>query len=739
MQGSRVKLQHPRLTSGVLGSLAIVIGAALLVLRSVPQEGWVAAIILALSAVLVGGREWLAHREAGTQAEGERLAALRCAPCAVRDSDPFALGVTPSEIADRFRGAAARPPYIQRDVDAELDRLLRDSFFVVLIGPSKAGKSRTAFEAISRVFPRRALIAPELPGFDREGLAEAVASFIASSDEGVVVWLDDLQEYLKAKAVAPHDLNAWRNSPQEVVVVATIRAGELSALRGTDLEVERVVDLAKAVALSSSLSPREREDATAVYPDEDFRDGIGVHFVAGQRLVERLVSGREINPAGYAMACAAIDRRRAGVSSPATDEELIELASEYLHEVHPRTDLDSAMAISGLAWAAEPVIQDIGLLLSPNENLFEPFEYVVAYRDGEVGRGGRVRIPQAVVDMLIERHDGWHLRGVGYAAMVRHEYDRAIRAFRKLSQNADPHIAAHGIEDLGRALLDAGKTEEGLLRLREAAECDYPCVVAPASFGLAIRLVSEDEAQAENLYRRVLEHPQSRVYPKALVNLGLVLRSKTSVKSDRNDFGVNFESVDPAELSEDDRELEREARRMFEDAIKSSDREARANGGMALGVLLESRGDPAGAANAFKAGVAAGGHQPRIALAQMYAKDSETLSQARELIEDMDEEEMHPDSVAYMHRVASRIAQAEETIDREIEDLRNAMAESQPSSLAESRQMRLATFLTRRGSTEDFEEASDHFRQVIDSGSVLSAEAKLALARLHEFVNNEAT
>lgn len=734
MNPSSDNLRHPRLTSGVLGSLAIVLGAALVVLRSIPQESWVVVAILALSAGLIAGREWLAHREAVAGAEKERLSALRCPPTAVRDTDPFAVGVTPSEIADRFRGAAARPPYVSRDIDAEFDRVLRDSFFVAVVGPSKAGKSRTAFEAISRVFPQRLLIAPEMPGFERDGLADAVAAYIDSVDAGAVIWLDDLQEFLRAKAIATQDINAWRTAHPKVVVVATVRDGELAALRDSGLEVERIVDQAQVISLPSLLSARELKDASAAYPDEDFGDGIGVHLVAGQRLVERLVSGRGANPAGYAIACAAIDRQRAGLTSPAGTKELITLAEEYWHGVQPHTDLDEEMARGGIAWAAEPVIQDIGLLLRRGSarDLFEPFEYVVAYRDGEVGRTGKTQIPPSVINALIEHHGGWDLRAIGYAAMVRQDADAALRAFRKLIHDPDPHIAAHALEDLGRALASLGDEREGRQRTEEAAECDYPCVFTMASYRLACDLVDENEEEAERLYRRVLEHPDMLAYPRALVNLGLVLRSKTSVKSVRNEFGVEFHFNDSTELSPHDVALEREAQEMFEAALESDDVEAQANGGQALGVLLNSRGQREKAIEAFEAGMSAGSTQAQISLARVYARENETLPQARELLDQVDDD-LRPDVIVYKHGVAAEVAMKAGTIDEEIEELRRALT----VSASHSTKMRLASFQLAREQAGDLNEAIHFLKELASSGSEFGQEATTLLDIVDEYASRK--
>jgi hypothetical protein len=282
-----------RTSSAVLGSLALVSAAVLALLNSLPVERWVLVTALAFSAVLIAAREFASYREAGDAERKEREAPLRCPPAAVKEADPFALGVTPSEIAGKYVSGKERPPYVKRDIDVELDRALQKSPFVAVVGPSKAGKSRTAFEAVVRTCPDRLLIAPELPAFEREGMAHSIEEYVVKGSAGAVIWLDDLQEFLRNRSVATQDINRWRSQFPSVVVVATIRDGELMALRNADgpgIDIERVIDQATLVPLPPLLSDDELVRAEKAYPNEEFSDGIGVHLVAGQQLVERYVA-----------------------------------------------------------------------------------------------------------------------------------------------------------------------------------------------------------------------------------------------------------------------------------------------------------------------------------------------------------------------------------------------------------------------------------------------------------------
>lgn len=62
---------------------------------------------------------------------------------------PYRLGVSPSRYGSEDQRSA--DPYVRRSADAELDRALRNRPFVLVVGDSKAGKSRTAYEAAGRL------------------------------------------------------------------------------------------------------------------------------------------------------------------------------------------------------------------------------------------------------------------------------------------------------------------------------------------------------------------------------------------------------------------------------------------------------------------------------------------------------------------------------------------------------------------------------------------------------------
>jgi eukaryotic-like serine/threonine-protein kinase len=111
------------------------------------------------------------------------------------------IGVHPSSpIHGGIQGAAGEallervPAYVIRDVDNELRSRLSISGFVLLVGDSSAGKSRTAYEAIATL-PDHVLVVPQ----NRDAVGAALDR--AATARRCIVWLDDLENYLGVRGL----------------------------------------------------------------------------------------------------------------------------------------------------------------------------------------------------------------------------------------------------------------------------------------------------------------------------------------------------------------------------------------------------------------------------------------------------------------------------------------------------------------------------------------------------------
>jgi len=98
----------------------------------------------------------------------------------VREADCYSplLGVQKSEYVDRYKDKGQTPPYVPRNIDGQLTEALKRKDFVLVVGPTAAGKTRTTYEALLRVAPSRPMVLP----LREEDLGQIVKELKARSD-----------------------------------------------------------------------------------------------------------------------------------------------------------------------------------------------------------------------------------------------------------------------------------------------------------------------------------------------------------------------------------------------------------------------------------------------------------------------------------------------------------------------------------------------------------------------------
>ena len=362
--------------------------------------------------------------------------------------DMTMLGVT----ATRGSAGGEMSPYLSRDRDRNLDELLTSSTFVLLIGDSKAGKSRMAAEAMRRHFNDRNLIIPD----NADSLGALLD--VGLNFEGSVVWLDDLQRYLDKSGLGRLlDYLASTDSPRDVTLLATIRE-KAYATYMPDGEIESpywsVLKRAARLRVDRLLSDTERQRATAMFHDPHLLDaldrfGLAEYLSAGPDLMDRLENGIIAEPIGAMVVLAAADWSRTGVTQPVPQAVLVALVKDYAQRFQVKqpgpTDINTA-----LAWAQKPVY-GASQLLSQAPGGFTVFNYVLDHAPQN-------SIPNEVWDAAIGAAQDDELLHVGLAAYEQNQLDIAVRVFEVIVRQDRPPIdstlAAYNyariLEKLGR-------------------------------------------------------------------------------------------------------------------------------------------------------------------------------------------------------------------------------------------------------------------------------------------------
>ena len=433
------------------------------------------------------------------RAREERMRALLSMfpPPAVARANPYkALHLQRGEVGGQWDFESNLPPYVSRDADAAIDALLGDEdepCFVLLSGPSKCGKSRSAYEALVRNLPDRALLIPERIE-DVKELLEATPH-LQVNWPNPVLWLDNLHEHLRMQAIPSSLLR--RCLDDGVVVVATIWDSELLALRGIDRPSRRIQDLdtvtlrtarevlqhASVIRLEATVSERELSQASGLYPEIDFDAGIGETFVARELLLERFDHGSsELK----AVLRALVDCMQASLLNGVPLTVLREVFPAYLEEAEPGAWIQSSEVESLLYDALEEGSQPVGvhqrLVVRSRDgslSVFDPLRYHIQHR-GERPSA----LPDALWDAVMQA-PGVNWVAAGLRAWQVGEPQVAERAYRiGMEEGSGPAACC-----LGLLLENRGEVDE--------AEKAYRVAIAlgdrSAAFNLGL-LRGEDAA-----------------------------------------------------------------------------------------------------------------------------------------------------------------------------------------------------------------------------------------------------
>ncbi|NEA53055.1 tetratricopeptide repeat protein [Streptomyces sp. SID13666] len=460
----------------------------------------------------------------------------------VDEVDPHDIGVSRSKYSDLREGA----PYVsRRPQDDQLDAYLAEERFVVLAGRSKAGKSRTLYEALLRTMPGARLIVPRPDGPDRRVLDDLSRLLpLPTGSDPVVVWLDDLHRFLRPGGLDLQILERFTAQPG-ITVVATIPAKHRAALTGMENDVGRttrtVLAKARTVELPSLLSTEDTERARELYPREDFDvRGIGELMVAAPGLEQRFNDGADSDPAGWALARAATDWLRMGLAEGVPEEALRELFDAYLYAYHPELDADDAGYRTALAWARQPVAGSIALVQQvPGPDGapgYAATPYMAEYLDTR-DDDPSAAVPRFAWQYLTDSRPPGELLATAYTALIRDETEIAEQTLLRIVATAsdDRDNPAWAALMLGEMYLYLARFGPAVEQLDSAVASDVESVVPLAQVVLAGALmVTGDRTRARELLEAAVGSRDPQVSQMAQVGLaGVLVKQGESDRAER--------------------------------------------------------------------------------------------------------------------------------------------------------------------------------------------------------------
>lgn len=432
-------------------------------------------------------RQWLGAWQRARDGRRRRGGTL------VRDVSPRELGV---HAAIREQDSTDDlPPYVPRDFDTALRAAVstgvEQGCFVLLVGASSVGKTRSAYEAVLALAPDWWLVQP----------AE-VAGIRALADTPVrhtVVWLDELQRYLDQRQPVAEWVRTLRRAG--AIVLGTLWADEYltrAVPNGKDQKNpdHELLRMAYVIDVAGDLTGHERERAVSLgEEDSRIRTALGVSdagFVQVLAAGPALMRWWEQSPSPYARAVitAAADARRLGVRSPLPRGFFADAIGGYLtpaqRAIAPPGWLDDAMtyALTPLHGAAATLIP------VPGERLGQVAGYLAA--DYLVQHARRAR-RSAVPPESWWRAAGEHCRELTDLSQLTHAADARARYqyVELLYRCRADHGDQHAMSQLAHVLERQGRMEEAINTARAEVAAGTPHAIRT----LARLLVAEQRIE----------------------------------------------------------------------------------------------------------------------------------------------------------------------------------------------------------------------------------------------------
>lgn len=345
------------------------------------------------------------------------------------------------------------PTYVEREFDFRLRTALAPNSsgrgsFVVMVGGSSTGKTRSLYEAIYALVPNWTLLQP--------ADASELLDVKNAPPRETVFWLDELQQYLGGHPPLTSEcVRALMRHGN--LVVGTLWPDQYAKWTAGREDVNLLVKSAFVVPVSDSLNADELASAEAVAEqDSRIRDALDAREVGLTQVLAggpRLVMCWEQPANAYAKAIitAAADAHRLGVQSPLSADLLTGAMFGYLRGYQRVRSTDYWLS-EALPHATDPLYGDVSPLFPVDDGRPGTLAgYVVAdYLAQHVRRKRRTEpVPhhawQALVTSLRRPDD---LRRLAASAIARLRYCYAERALSRLVEEFDDGRAAIELVDL---------------------------------------------------------------------------------------------------------------------------------------------------------------------------------------------------------------------------------------------------------------------------------------------------
>ena len=421
--------------------------------------------------------------------------------------------------------------YKRKKSDDEIENYLKDSKDVLIIGMPKAGKTKSAYQAIKSVLPEFYVIRPP---------AEKLSDFtILPPKKNHLLFFDDVNKFADVDFDFRRFLDKFNGRSKRMTVLSTCRSGdELDDFKGKSMEFFRrfeIVDLNNYL-LSEAEGEQLAEDVGVEWKPEQFNGTPGSVVLDDEDMKERYKDLSDIQKA-ILWTCKLL--RSANIFT--YKKGLIKNVCAHIFE----TEIDETDWINSVN-----LLESNSFITKPkrgfnNINVYDSTLDSVLY-----DYSPEDHLPPLLA-LLVELEDAEHLFYLGNSFDEKKDYKNAEKCYRK-SLEFDPDYAeAHN--NLGVLLKYLGRYDEAEEEYREAIRADPDLALAHYNLGILLNgLERYDEAEKE--HREAI-----RIYPylaEAHANLGILFSRTKRPKDAKKEFEIAKELFENQGREEDVKKVE---------------------------------------------------------------------------------------------------------------------------------------------------------------------------------------
>jgi hypothetical protein len=421
------------------------------------------------------------------------------------------------------------PEYVPRDADAaefgvraRVAAAAEQGGFVLLVGGSSVGKTRSAVEAVRALLPNWWLVHPAGPG--------GIAALAAAPSPRTVMWLDDLQRYLDGEhGLTGAVVRALLGASTPVVIIGTLWPDRYTAYttvpapRAPDPHAREreVLDLAIVIRIAPEFTSAEQDRARAAAA-RDVRLRVALNtagygltqtLAAAPQLVARWEDAQTIDPYAWAVLTAALDVARLDARAPLSAEFLRAAAPGYCTS-QQQAEAPEDWFEQALVYATQKLHGAVAALSPAGAGMGQVAGYIVAdYLIQYASRERRsARVPASTWDALISHiHDPVDTARLAHSASDRLLYRYAVPLYRHAVDSGDQHSASW-LADLLAKRGDLDEAEQILQARTDAGDFSAAIRLSELQVGridldeLRAHADAGDETAAERLAGLLARH-----------------------------------------------------------------------------------------------------------------------------------------------------------------------------------------------------------------------------------------